>query len=102
MRDPASSFIQSGYHDVPWEEPELVRACIQKALKQGSRKMRQNVEQSIADKRTANLPRLIKSELNESRHEQRTPYLSSQSSGASFSGHLAPHRSAHTRPHRDV
>jgi len=69
MRDPASPFIQSGYHDVPWEEPELVRACIHKALKQSSRKMRQNVEQPLADKRTANLPRLIKSELNESRHE---------------------------------
>jgi carbamoylphosphate synthase large subunit len=27
MRDPASPFLQSGYHDVPWDEPELLRAC---------------------------------------------------------------------------
>ena len=46
MRDPASPFIQSGYHDVPWEEPELVRACMQKALKQNSWKMRRNMEQA--------------------------------------------------------
>jgi formate-dependent phosphoribosylglycinamide formyltransferase (GAR transformylase) len=25
-RNPESSFLQSGYHDVPWEEPELIRA----------------------------------------------------------------------------
>jgi hypothetical protein len=30
MRDPASSFLTSGYHDVPWEEPELLRACVRK------------------------------------------------------------------------
>jgi hypothetical protein len=27
MRDPGSIFLQSGYHDVPWDEPELLRAC---------------------------------------------------------------------------
>lgn len=69
MRDPASPFVQSGYHDVPWEEPELVRACMQKALKQNSRKMRRNMEQAIADRHTASLPSLIKPKLNESRHE---------------------------------
>ena len=26
QRDPASPFIQSAYHDVPWEEPRLVRS----------------------------------------------------------------------------
>jgi hypothetical protein len=30
LRDPASPFLRSGYHDVPWEEPELLRACIRK------------------------------------------------------------------------
>jgi hypothetical protein len=25
-RNPESPFLQSGYHDVPWEEPELIRA----------------------------------------------------------------------------
>jgi len=33
MRDPASSFLTSGYHDVPWEEPELLRACVRKPWK---------------------------------------------------------------------
>jgi ATP-grasp domain len=27
LRNPASSFLTSGYHDVPWEEPEFVRFC---------------------------------------------------------------------------
>jgi Carbamoyl-phosphate synthase L chain, ATP binding domain len=28
LRNPESPFIRAGYHDVPWEEPQLVRACI--------------------------------------------------------------------------
>jgi len=27
-RNPESSFLRAGYHDVPWEEPDLVRACV--------------------------------------------------------------------------
>ena len=34
MRDPKSEFLQSGYHDVPWEEPALVRDCIRKSQTQ--------------------------------------------------------------------
>jgi hypothetical protein len=34
-RDPASPFLQSGYHDVPWGEPELLRACAVKGRKPG-------------------------------------------------------------------
>ncbi len=30
VRNPASSFLRSSYHDVPWEEPELVRAGIRR------------------------------------------------------------------------
>jgi hypothetical protein len=33
MRDPASAFLASGYHDVPWQEPELLRACLRKRPK---------------------------------------------------------------------
>jgi ATP-grasp domain len=29
-RDPASSFLRSAYHDVPWAESELLRACVRK------------------------------------------------------------------------
>jgi len=35
MRDPASPFLQSGYHDVPWDEPELIRACARKKHQKG-------------------------------------------------------------------
>jgi ATP-grasp domain len=28
--DPASAFLGTAYHDVPWSEPELVRACMRK------------------------------------------------------------------------
>ncbi|HWY53295.1 MAG TPA: ATP-grasp domain-containing protein [Terriglobales bacterium] len=34
MRDPASEFLQSGYHDVPWEQPALVSDCIRKSQTQ--------------------------------------------------------------------
>lgn len=33
LTNPASAFLRSAYHDVPWEEPNLVRSC----LKQRSR-----------------------------------------------------------------
>lgn len=28
LRDPSSKFLQSAYHDVPWDQPELIRACV--------------------------------------------------------------------------
>jgi biotin carboxylase len=28
MRDAESPFLQTAYHDVPWEEPDLLRACV--------------------------------------------------------------------------
>jgi hypothetical protein len=34
MRDPASEFLRSGYHDVPWEEPALVSHCMSKSQTQ--------------------------------------------------------------------
>jgi hypothetical protein len=42
MRDPASSFLTSGYHDVPWEEPELRRACVRKTWNLTLRDSRQD------------------------------------------------------------
>jgi carbamoyl-phosphate synthase L subunit-like protein len=32
-RDSKSEFLQSAYHDVPWEEPRLVQACVREARK---------------------------------------------------------------------
>jgi len=34
IRDPSSAFLQSAYHDVPWERPELIRACVSSRRKQ--------------------------------------------------------------------
>jgi biotin carboxylase len=33
-RDPQSQFLRTAYHDVPWETPELVHACIRRSRKQ--------------------------------------------------------------------
>jgi hypothetical protein len=36
IRDPQSAFLQSAYHDVPWEEPELFRHCVRNRNKQSA------------------------------------------------------------------
>jgi hypothetical protein len=36
IRDPASPFLQSAHHDVPWEAPELVRDCVNRRRKQSA------------------------------------------------------------------
>jgi hypothetical protein len=33
-RDPQSEFLHTGYHDVPWETPELVHACMRRSKKE--------------------------------------------------------------------
>jgi hypothetical protein len=68
MRDPASPLIQSAYHDVPWEEPRLVEACMKHALRQGNFWPQQQKAATAAYQLASNLP-LIKPELKESRHE---------------------------------
>jgi len=42
IRDPASEFLRSGYHDVPWEEPELVSDSIRKSRTQRTWYLKQN------------------------------------------------------------
>lgn len=34
LRDPSSAFLQSAYHDVPWDQPDLIRACVRIRRKQ--------------------------------------------------------------------
>jgi len=36
-RDPASPYLRSGYHDVPWDEPQLIRACVRPRRRQWTR-----------------------------------------------------------------
>ena len=42
IRDPESAFLQSAYHDVPWEEPELIRDCVSNRRKQSAWYSRSN------------------------------------------------------------
>ncbi|MGA2349519.1 MAG: ATP-grasp domain-containing protein, partial [Terracidiphilus sp.] len=35
QNDSASPFLHSGYHDVPWEEPKLVQACMESRMRSG-------------------------------------------------------------------
>jgi len=55
LRDPASTFLTSGYHDVPWEEPELLRACVGKRWKQNLKSGKQVPVRALS---TVRLPRL--------------------------------------------
>jgi hypothetical protein len=53
--NPASVFLQSGYHDVPWGEPDLVRACVRIPPKQSPWYSRQKWIEAFSAVR---LPRL--------------------------------------------
>jgi hypothetical protein len=53
-RDPASSFLQTAYHDVPWDEPELLRACVNRSRKQNRALGERDWEIAVA-----NLMRLV-------------------------------------------
>jgi pyruvate carboxylase len=46
MREPSSSYLSSGYHDVPWGEPELFEVCVRHARKYHSVNARQNSRSS--------------------------------------------------------
>jgi hypothetical protein len=54
IRDSESDFLQSAYHDVPWTEPELVRACIVSRRKQSRWYSHRQKFQNLT---TARLPR---------------------------------------------
>jgi hypothetical protein len=49
-RDPKSEFLQSAYHDVPWEEPELIRSCVRKA-KRTARPSRPGLAEALSGDR---------------------------------------------------
>ena len=52
-RDPASPFLLSAYHDVPWAEPELVRAC---ASQVRNRSEQHSVEPAIEHRSVSSSP----------------------------------------------
>ena len=47
-RDPQSEFLRTGYHDVPWDAPELVRACVRRSEKQTNWYSRDEAGQAAA------------------------------------------------------
>ena len=47
-RDPKSEFLRTGYHDVPWDAPELVHACIHRSRKQSGWYSRADATQGTA------------------------------------------------------
>ena len=47
IRDPESPFLRSAYHDIPWEEPELIRDCVSNRRKQSSWYSTGKLEQSF-------------------------------------------------------
>jgi ATP-grasp domain len=48
-RDPQSEFLRTGYHDVPWNVPELVHACIDLSRKQSAWYSRGNAAGETAE-----------------------------------------------------
>jgi hypothetical protein len=75
-RDATSDFVRSAYHDVPWEEPELLAACIRQAQKQRNLKAPTTQPEPpsyvLAPKRPQSITEpaaAIRSELSECRHE---------------------------------
>lgn len=47
-RDPRSEFLRTGYHDVPWDTPELVHACIRRSKKQSAWYSREDRNHEVA------------------------------------------------------
>lgn len=47
-RDPESPYLRSSYHDVPWDEPELIRACVRPRRKQWARYTEQEIVRGLA------------------------------------------------------
>jgi len=48
IRDPGSIYLQSAYHDVPWDQPELIRAFIGERRKQSAWYAQENRLQGFA------------------------------------------------------
>jgi biotin carboxylase len=48
LRNPQSSFLQSGYHDVPWEESEFIRVCVRTRRKQSALYSERQQAQALA------------------------------------------------------
>jgi hypothetical protein len=56
LRDPESAYLRTAYHDVPWEERELLRACVRLGQKKSAGSSEQELLQTLSAVR---LPRRL-------------------------------------------
>jgi hypothetical protein len=54
LRDSGSPYLRSAYHDVPWEEPELIRECVRARKKQQPWRIQRSPVRAL---KTAGVPR---------------------------------------------
>lgn len=57
IRDPESPYLRSAYHDVPWEEPELIHACVNSRRQQSawySQAQRQQAVSAVSSPNSSN------------------------------------------------
>ncbi len=47
-RNPDSAFLKTGFHDVPWAEPELLRACVNKKKQVAAWQVQQKQPQALS------------------------------------------------------
>jgi hypothetical protein len=47
-RDPESEFLSQAYHDVPWTEPKLIKACIEGTKRPGRWRFRESPFEALA------------------------------------------------------
>jgi hypothetical protein len=47
-RNPESAFLKTGFHDVPWAEPELIRACVNKKKQVAAWQVQQKQPQALS------------------------------------------------------
>lgn len=48
LRDPGSTYLQTAHHDVPWDQPELIRAIVRERRKRSAWYSQQNRLQAIS------------------------------------------------------
>jgi hypothetical protein len=47
LRDPASPWLTRAYHDVPWDDPEVMRACVQEGSAEARARLRPSSQESL-------------------------------------------------------
>ena len=47
LRDPASPWLARAYHDVPWDDPEVMRACVQAGSAEARARLRPSGEAAL-------------------------------------------------------